>query len=252
MQLTNLGEIWASIRYLGIFIAVLVAFLYLISRSGKVSTFIYKQRYSLKEKLGMTLFFGFLGVLASEYGLKLIGVVVNARDFIAVAAGILGGPAVGIGAGLISGIYRMTPPLVEWITGNSYTGWTGTLGYWSAIGCGLATIGAGFVGTWLSKYKKINIRTITSKQIWWISGVLIIWQVIHLQVINPIIAPLYTDKTFMWVQKMFFTKLLLPMALINALGIFLFLFIVHDLVKRKEMDAALKEIEEAEKQVEKL
>lgn len=230
-------ELINSTKYLVIFIALVVSALYLVSLSEKIRKFIYKQSYSRKEKLAMILFFGILGVLASEYGLKMIGVVANVRDCIALFAGILGGPAVGIGAGLISGFYRMS--------GVVWTGWTGTLGYWSAIGCGISTIGAGLVGAWLSKHKKINIRTIVPKQIWWISGLVFIWQVIHLQLINPIIAPLYTDKTFMWVQKMFFTKLLLPMGLANVLGILLLLFIVRDLVIKREMEMAEKEMKEA-------
>lgn len=232
--------------------AVAVSFLYLFSLVESVRRFIYKQRYSRLEKFWLVLFFGSLGTLASEYGVELIGVVVNVRDFIAVFAGIFGGPAVGIGAAFISGVYRMMPPITGWITGNPWAGWTDTLGYWSAIGCGIATIGAGFVGAWLSKHEKITIRTVTPKQIWWISGLLFLWQVIHLQVINPIVAPLYTDKTFMWVQEMFFTKLLLPMGIINALGIFLFLFIARDLVIRKEAELALEEIKKAEKGIEQL
>ena len=230
-------ELINSTKHLVIFVALTVSALYLFFLSERIRKFVYKQSYSAKEKLAMILFFGLFGILASEYGLKMIGVVANVRDCVAVFAGILGGPAVGIGAGLISGFYRMS--------GVVWTGWTGTLGYWSAIGCGLATIGAGFVGAWLSKYKKINIRTIAPKQVWQISGLLFIWQVIHLHVINPIVAPLYTDKTFMWVQKMFFTKLLLPMGLANAFGILLLLFLIRDLVIKREMEMAEKEVAKA-------
>jgi LytS/YehU family sensor histidine kinase len=238
MSSETVGELISATRYLIIFVALVVTVLYSLSLSEKIRKFVYKQSYSRTEKLVMILLFGLLGILASEYGLKMIGVVANVRDCVALFAGILGGPAVGIGAGLISGFYRMS--------GVVWTGWTGTLGYWSAIGCGLATIGAGFVGAWLSKYKKINIRTVTPKQIWQISGLLFIWQVIHLQVINPIIAPLYTDKTFMWVEKTFFTKLLLPMGLANVLGILLLLFVIRDLVIKREAEVAEKIMIEAE------
>ncbi len=231
-------ELISTSRYLIIFVALVVAVLYSLSLSEKIRKFVYKQSYSRKEKLAMILLFGSLGILTSEYGLKMIGVVANVRDCVAIFAGILGGPAVGIGAGLISGFYRMS--------GVVWTGWTGTLGYWSAVGCGLATIGAGFVGAWLSKYKNINIKTITPKQIWQVSGLVFIWQVIHLQVINPIVAPLYTDKTFMWVQETFFTKLLLPMGLANVLGILLLLFLIRDLVIKRESEVAEKIMIEAE------
>jgi LytS/YehU family sensor histidine kinase len=108
MEVGLIEGVITTTQHLVIFIALVVTFLYLLSLSEKVRKFIYKQEYSGKEKLAMILFFGFLGILASEYGVKLIGVVVNVRDCIAIFAGILGGPAVGIGAGLISGLYRMT------------------------------------------------------------------------------------------------------------------------------------------------
>ncbi len=231
-------ELISTSRYLIIFVALVIAALYSLSLSEKIRKFVYKQSYSRKEKLAMILLFGLLGILASEYGLKMIGVIANVRDCIAIFAGILGGPAVGIGAGLISGFYRMS--------GVAWTGWTGTLGYWSALGCGLATIGAGFVGAWLSKYKNINIKTITPKQIWQVSGLVFIWQVIHLQVINPIVAPLYTEKTFWGVEKLFFQTLLLPMGLANVLGILLLLFLIHDLVIKREAEVAEKIMIEAE------
>ncbi len=240
----NFVDILNTIRNSILFVASVLAFLYLLSLSDRVRKFVYKQEYLSGEKLVMILFFGFLGILASEYGMKLTGVVVNARDFIAIFAGIFGGPVVGIGAALISGLYRMT--------GVAWGGWTGTLGYWSAIGCGLGTIGAGFVGAWLSKYKKINIRTIMPRQIWLIAALTFFWEIIHLQVINPLVDPLYSDKTFMWIQKTFFTQLLLPMGLMNALGILLLLFIAHDLIVRKEAEMALDEIRKAEKEIEKI
>jgi LytS/YehU family sensor histidine kinase len=78
---------------------------------------------------------------ASQYAIVVAGTRVNVRDCIAIFAGILGGPIAGIAVGLIGGIYRMT------------------LGGWTAIPCGLATISAGFIGSWLSKpeWRKMTI-----------------------------------------------------------------------------------------------
>lgn len=231
-------ELISTTRYLIIFVALIVAVLYSLSLSEKIRKFVYKQSYSKKEKLAMILIFGLFGILASEYGLKMIGMIANIRDCIIIFAGILGGPAVGIGAGLIAGLYRMS--------GLLWTGWTGTLGYWSALGCGLATIGAGFVGAWLSKYKNINIRTLTPKQTWLIALLAAFWQVIHLHVFISITAPLYTEKTFLGVEKLLFQKLLLPMGIANVLGILLLLFLVHDLIIKREAEMAEKIMIEAE------
>ncbi len=230
-------ELINSTEHLVIFIALIVAALYLLSLSEKIRKFVYKQFYSQNEKLLMLLFFGVLGVLASEFGFKFVGLVINARDCVAIFAGILGGPVVGIGAGIISGVYRML--------GVVWPGFTGTMGAWTAIGCGVATVGAGCVGAYLSKYKNISIRTIVPRQIWKVVGITALWEVAHLQVIVPLISPLYTTKTFLGIEGLFVKSLLLPMAIANALGILLLLFMTRDAIIKREMEMAEKEMEES-------
>lgn len=232
-------ELINSTKHLVIFIALIVSALYLLSLSEKIRKFVYKQSYSVKEKMLMVLFFGIIGVVASEFGFKIIGLVINARDCVAIFAGILAGPAVGIGAGIISGVYRML--------GVVWPGFTGTMGAWTAIGCGVATIGAGFVGAYLSKYKKFSIRTITPRQIWKIVGIAALWQVVHVHILVPLISPLYTPNTFLGIQKLFFFEkpLLIPMIIANSLGILLLLFVIRDAVIKREMEMAEKEMEEA-------
>jgi len=236
MNLEFFVGLLTSIKYLGVFVALVVSVLYLLSASTKIRKFVYKQQYSGSEKLMMILFFGFLGILASEYGLKLTGAVVNARDYLVIFAGILGGPAVGIGAGVVSGVYRAT--------GFFWPGWTGTMGYWSAIGCGLGTIGAGFLGAWLFKYRNINIRKITTKQIWLTVLATVLWEIVHLQIIVPLVSPLYTDRTFFGIEEALFKTLLFPMILINAVGIILLLFIIRDAIIKRELEIAEKELTE--------
>ncbi|MCK5212180.1 hypothetical protein KAJ89_05760 [Candidatus Parcubacteria bacterium] len=220
-----------------IFVSLIISFLYLIFLSGRVRQFVYKQKYSKREKVGLILVFGALGILASEYGMKFAGTTPNIRDCIAMFAGILGGPAVGIGAGLISGLYRMT--------GVVWTGFTGTLGQWSAVGCGVATIGAGFLGAWLAKYKNIRINTITTKWIVRIIIIAFVWQIVHIQILVPLIAPLHTDRHFLETSRLLFNNILFPMATSNALGMLLFLFMTKDAVMKREVELAEKEMVEA-------
>jgi len=173
----------ATLQTLINFIAWAIVIFYLMGRIPWVKNFIYKKEYSKREKIGLILVFGFLGILASEYGLPLIGVTVNIRDCITILAGILGGPAVGIGAGLISGLYRLT--------GLWWQGWTGSLGYWSAVGGTLGTIGAGLLGAWLSKYKNINIRTLNGNKIGTVALSTFCWEVIHIETIVPLTFFIY-------------------------------------------------------------
>jgi len=241
MKFPIFSELISTSRYLVAFVSLVVTALYLLSLSERVRAFIYKQSYTKKEKAGLILFFGVLGILASEFGLKFFGIIFNFRDCIAIFAGILGGPVVGIGAGLISGLYRMT--------GVIWTGFTGTIGFWSAIGCGVATVGAGFVGAWLSKYRKINIKTITNKEVLLVVLITAFWEVIHLEVIVPLISPLYTTKTISEIAILFAQQLLIPMVIANALGILLFLLIAKDIALKREAELALKELRKAEEEI---
>lgn len=220
------------------FIAIIVTFFYIISLSRAVRKFAYKQKHTGFEKVGMILFFGFLGILASEFGFKIAGGVANVRDCIAIFAGIFGGPAVGIGTGLVAGLYRMT--------GLWWEGFAGNLGYWTAVGCGLATIGAGFIGAWMSRYQKFNLKDINSRQLWKIAGITAFWQIIHLQFIVPLVAPLYTDKTFWQAFGLASETVLLPMVLINGFSILLLSFIIRDTIIRREAEIAERELIEAE------
>ena len=123
----------------------------------------------------MILIGGFTDILASEFSFPLFGTSVNVRGCIVIFS--VGGPVVGIGVGLIGGAYR--------ITGLWWSGFMGNRGYATAMGCGIATIGAGFVGAWLSKYKNVNVMGLNGKKICFVILITAIWEVVHVVVINP-------------------------------------------------------------------
>jgi sigma-B regulation protein RsbU (phosphoserine phosphatase) len=102
-----------------------------------------QNRSSILDKIVMILLFGGFSIFGTYIGFKLpSGAVSNVRDFGPMVAGLIGGPVVGLGAGLIGGVHRFF-----------YGGFTN-------IACGVATINAGLVCGLVHYFRKgrlINI-----------------------------------------------------------------------------------------------
>jgi LytS/YehU family sensor histidine kinase len=128
-----------SLFNLLVFITFSITGLYLLSRYKKVVDFLIAKKTGIKGQIVVIIVAGILIILASQYAIVVAGARVNVRDCIAIFAGMLAGPLAGISVGLIGGIYRMS------------------LGGWTAIPCGLATIVAGFIGAWLYEPKRRKI-----------------------------------------------------------------------------------------------
>ena len=65
-----------------------------------------RQDRSLKNQLVLGVIFGLLSISCTYTGLSFQGAVVNTRVVSTVAAGLVGGPASGICAGVLSGVHR--------------------------------------------------------------------------------------------------------------------------------------------------
>jgi LytS/YehU family sensor histidine kinase len=220
-------EIINAITTLITFICISWAFLYVITKHRKIINFMTTRVHPKKILILMILIGGFVDILASEFSFLLFGASANIRDCVIIFSAIVGGPFAGIGVGLIGGCYR--------ITGLRWSGFMGNMGYISALGCGLAAVGAGFVGAWLSKYKNVNVMGLNGKKICFVIMIMAVWEVVHSLVINPPLMPLFSALTFK--ESFFFAgeKMLLPMILGNCFGIFVFLLIAIDTVKNKKI-----------------
>lgn len=133
-----------SLFNLLVFITFSITGLYLLRRHKTFIDFLMAKKPGIKGQIVVIIVAGILIILASQYAVDVAGARVNVRDCIAIFAGMLGGPVAGISVGLIGGIYRMS------------------LGGWTAIPCGLATIVAGFIGAWLyePRWRKIMIPAV--------------------------------------------------------------------------------------------
>jgi sigma-B regulation protein RsbU (phosphoserine phosphatase) len=76
----------------------------------------------------MVLTFGAFSVFGTVSGVEISGVIANVRDLGPMIGGLVGGPLVGLGAGLIGGGYRYL------------------LGGFTGLACSLATVLAGVFG----------------------------------------------------------------------------------------------------------
>lgn len=87
-------------------ICVIVVAAYLITRTESFTELL-DGRLTAKNQAAMALIFGGLSVFGTVSGVEVAGVVANVRDLGPVIGGLVGGPVVGLGAGLIGGGYRL-------------------------------------------------------------------------------------------------------------------------------------------------
>lgn len=86
-------------------ICVIIVFAYLFTRSRYFQE-ILEKKPSLKTQILLIIVFGLLSVYGTVSGVTLYGAVLNVRDIGPFIAGLCCGPWVGIGAGIIGGLYR--------------------------------------------------------------------------------------------------------------------------------------------------
>lgn len=186
---------------------VLIAFF--ISRLSLFKKIIQKDRFNNNELIILSIIFGSFGILGTYIGTEVQGAIANTRLIGVMSGGILAGPFVGIIAGLIAGIHRLTINF-------------GTL---TAIPCAIATISAGFASSLI--YKKSNSKNK------WFYGLLggIVMESVEVALILIISKPF---SAALAVVK----SIYLPMSLTNGIGICMLILIIQNIFDEKEEIAA--------------
>ncbi len=202
---------------------MIVAVAFILTRFQFFKNLVHHDKLNRKQEITAILFFGFFGIVGTYFGVALnmntlhfnsVATVLTSDEAIAnsrvigiVVAGLLGGYRVGIGAGLIAGIHRMT------------------LGGFTAISCGLSTIVAGVVaGAFYRKGKALKPLTVF--------GIGALAEAMQMSMILLISKPL--EKAFTLVEVIG-----VPMILANGVGTALFLLIVHNVIGEQEKVTAL-------------
>ncbi len=197
-------------------ICVIVVIAYLITRSGAF-TEILDKTFTWKNQLILILVFGAVSIYGTESGVDIMGAVVNVRDLGPMVGGLVAGPIVGLGAGLIGGAYRAT------------------LDGFTVVPCVLATILAGLFGGTIYLLNKRNFIGAQGAVLFAVG-----MESLHMALVLLICRPF--DQALAIVEQV-----AIPMILANAAGVFIFAFIIGNLITERqtkaERDSYLSELE---------
>ncbi|MCM3176982.1 sensor histidine kinase [Cytobacillus horneckiae] len=204
-------------------LGIIVMIAFILTRFQFFRDMIYQERVNKQQQYKAILFFGFFGIIGTYSGLSLNAdtqqfnrwasdlafeeAIANSRVIGIVLAGLFGGYKVGIGAGLIAGIHRFT------------------LGGFTAIACGFATIISGVLAGYFHK-KGSPVRLSTA--------FLIGSSAEALQMFIIILTAKPMEKAVSLVEIIG-----VPMILANGLGSALFLLIIKNVVNEEKKEGAL-------------
>lgn len=180
-------------------ILIMVAFL---SRF-KIFKNIMLKKTTRREKLVLMIFFGVISMIGT-YGFALQNAIANTRAVGVIVAGLVAGPAVGLGAGLIAGFHRYS--------------------------LGGLTINAAFISVVLQGYLAgLYYKIIQSKKPMYLDAAIfaVLLEVIHFAIVILITRPLNEAIELV-------SYIGPPMVLTNALGVGAFIFILETIYSEQE------------------
>ncbi len=176
-------------------IGLLVLIATLLTKIPIVRNLLLYDDHSIGSTAALAVIFGLVSIISTYTGVRAQGAIVNTRVIGVLAAGLLGGPYVGMGAALIGGLHR----------------YLFDIGGFTAFSCALSTFMEGLAGSVFSR--RFKAGKINSTGIFLITALVETGQmVIILLVSRPFEAALQLVKIIG-----------LPMIIMNALGMIVFL-----------------------------
>lgn len=183
--------LWLSL--IALFPVVLSALIYLTERTKAAS----KMSYIAKQVI-TGIMFGGLAILGTEFGIKIDGAIINARDASPICAGLLFGAPAGIIAGIIGGVERWLA--VIWGAGE-----------YTQLACSVSTVLAGAFAAALRKYMFDN-----KKPKWYYClAIAVITEIVHMLMI------FLTNMNDVRTAFSFVRICSLPMIAVNGLAVML-------------------------------
>ena len=203
---------------------VIVAFAYVVTRTG-FFTEILDKKFSFKNQAILILLFGALSIFGTYGGLTLpSGAIANIRDLGPMVAGLVAGPVVGLGAGLIGAVHRYF------------------IGGFVCIPCSLATVIAGLLGGAIYKLNKGELVAV-----WQAVLFAVFMELLHMG-LTLLLARPYEEAV--GVVK----DVIVPMTVANATGVAIFAFIIRNLIVERrtaeEKESYRRELERTEYEME--
>ncbi|NMB77624.1 MAG: SpoIIE family protein phosphatase [Methanomicrobiales archaeon] len=195
---------------------VIILVAYLLTRS-RIFPEILDGHPTLRTQIILVILFGALSIYGTLSGIEVEGSYINVRDLGPLVAGLLGGPYVGIAAGIIGGSFRFT------------------LGGFTVIACSLAAVFAGlFGGLVRHRYNKKFCGITTAVCL------AIFMELFHMGLILLLSHPFSEALEVVW-------AVVLPMVIANTTGVFIFAIMVGNVESERRMqaqrDTLLREIE---------
>lgn len=206
-------------------LSIIVTVAFVVTRFRFMRKLLERKQVTLKQQLQMIALFGvfsiigtYMGLIITEDGIsterwaRSLGdgeAIANSRVIGIVAAGLLGGMKVGLGAGLIAGIHRAS------------------LGGFTALTCGSAAIVAGLIAGLV--HRKLEGRLVS------VRGALLVGMIaetIQMMLILAISRP--WSMAYELVDRIG-----LPMILANGIGCALFILIIRNVISEEEKSGAV-------------
>jgi len=184
-------------------ICVIVVIAYLITRT-KYFREILDKRFTLKNRAILILIFGAVSIFGTYSGIEIFGAIANVRDLGPMIAGLIGGPVIGLGAGLIGGIHRYL------------------LGGFTCVPCSLATVLAGLFGGIIYILKRGKFIGVPGAVLF-----AALMESFHM-ILVLILARPYTEAVRV------VEEISIPMIFANSLGMFFFAYIISNWIRERE------------------
>ncbi|TZE81018.1 sensor histidine kinase [Calorimonas adulescens] len=187
-------------------LGTIVTVAFILSRLDLFKRIILGRDINRVSKILMTVIFGAFGILGTYTGVPINGALANSRAVGVIIAGLLGGPWVGLGAGVISGLHR----------------WAIDIGGFTAFACAVSTIAEGFVSGMLSKgYANAKNSFVSA----FLIGALC--ETMQMGIILLLARP--------FSEALGLVRIIwIPMSMINAAGIAIFMMILDIIYKEQE------------------
>ncbi|MEE9911902.1 MAG: SpoIIE family protein phosphatase [Deltaproteobacteria bacterium] len=187
--------------------AVIVVIAYFLTRSSLFNRVLDKTT-TWQDQLLIVLIFGLFSIYGTLAGFPILGGIASIRDLGPAVAGLLAGPLVGLGAGLIGGIHRYLQ------------------GGFTAVACGLAPVVAGLAGGFVYFLKRDKFLGI-GRAVLLMIGV----ELVHMAMAFFISQP--REQAYAIVKST-----IIPIVTANALGIGVYGFIMTNLLKERALEKA--------------
>ncbi len=184
-------------------ICVIVVIAYLITRT-KYFREILDKRFTLKNRAIFILIFGAISIFGTYSGIEIFGAIASVRDLGPMIAGLIGGPVIGLGAGLIGGIHRYF------------------LGGFTCVPCSLATVLAGLFGGIIYILRRGKFIGVPGAVLF-----AALMESVHM-ILVLILAHPYSEAVKV------VEEVSIPMIFANSLGMFFFAYIISNRIRELE------------------